>query len=180
MVTQACQKSRVRVIKLVRLSLTIAAPLLEKDPTLKLVHLFRDPRGTIASRLVKTTWYPLFIANGDYSRLLKNAAVLCERMLTDYEAGLKLRRRFPKRVKLIKYEDLNGNDADSLKVKDDLRTFLNLGKDSYIQKSKTNSTGDWVRALDWKMLEIVDAVCVNVYQKLGYSKIDYQTWLDSS
>ena len=81
---------------------------------------------------------------------------------------------------MIKYEDLNGNDADSLKVKDDLRTFLNLGKDSYIQKSKTNSTGDWVRALDWKMLEIVDAVCVNVYQKLGYSKIDYQTWLDSS
>ena len=180
MVTEACRKSRVRVIKLVRLSLTIAAPLLEKDQALKLVHLFRDPRGTIASRLVKTKWYPLFIANNDYSKLLKNAEVLCKRMIKDFDAGSILRRRFPNRVKLIKYEDLNGNDVGALKVKDELRTFLNLNTESYSQRSKSNSTSDWIRTLDWKVIEIVDSVCGSVYQKLGYSKIDHQTWLDNS
>ena len=176
----ACRQSRIRVIKLVRLGLDIAAPLLEKDGTLKLVHLFRDPRGTIASRLVKTRWYPLFIANDDYSRVMKNAEILCKRMLKDFEAGSELIGRFPNRVKLIRYEDLNGNDDDvTFKVKDELRKFLDLIANSYTQKSKSKSSNDWIRLLNWKVIEIVDSVCYPVYQKLGYIRLDYQTWLNN-
>ena len=178
MLAEICRQSRIRVIKLVRWSLTIAAPVLEKDPTLKLVQLFRDPRGVIASRLVKTDWYPLKVKNANYSRILKNAEVLCKRMADDFEAGSKLRRRYPDRVKFIKYEDLNGHDAEALEVKDELRTFLNLGKSPNAPDSKSSSNSDWVRVLEWQVIKIVDSACANVYKNLDYRKIDYRTWLN--
>ena len=105
-VTNACEKSSVRIIKLVRLCLDTAKPLLQRDPSLKLVQLLRDPRGIVYSRLVKTRWYSLFVKNGNYTPVLRHVKLLCKRMLIYYEAGIELVNMFPGKVKLIRYEDL--------------------------------------------------------------------------
>ena len=75
---------------------------------------------------------------------------------------------------------MNGDDAEADQKKDELGTFLNLGKSSYALKSKRSSISDWIRVLDWKIIEIVDSVCDSVYEHFGYSKIEYQTWLNNN
>ncbi|WAQ99951.1 hypothetical protein MAR_024324, partial [Mya arenaria] len=52
-----CRRSTVRFIKLLRLTLGSLQPLLENNEHLKVVHLFRDPRAIIHSRMY-TRYYP--------------------------------------------------------------------------------------------------------------------------
>jgi hypothetical protein len=49
--TQVCRRSRIITAKVIRLSMELVEPLLEQLPNLVLVHLVRDPRGIIMSRL---------------------------------------------------------------------------------------------------------------------------------
>lgn len=179
LVTQSCQKSRFRVIKLVRFTLDMVGPLLQRDPHLKVVHLFQDPRGTICSRLVKTWWYPLRVQDEDFTTVKRNAEILCNRMLIDYEAGVELIKLFPNRVKLLRYEDLN--DKGEFIVKTEIMPILGLSSfESLPQMSKQSSANDWMKHLNWKVIDIVDSVCSEVYKKLGYNHVNYQTWLNTN
>lgn len=46
---RSCFKSKVVVIKTIRYSMSKALTLMERDPKVKVIHLIRDPRGTIYS-----------------------------------------------------------------------------------------------------------------------------------
>ena len=169
-VTNDCKKSPVRVIKSVRLSLDIVRPLLQRDPALKLIHLFRDPRGIIYSRLVKTRWYPLNIKKGNFTPIERHVRLLCNRMFEDAKAGRQLMDLFPNRVKLIRYEDILSYTMNEHIHQ--LKQFLDMSFNEKRVKTNVRSLNEWVAKLDKKVVEIVDSHCSRVYDNLGYIKLD--------
>ena len=166
-VTNECMKSPVHVIKSVRLSLDIVRPLLKRDHALKLIHLFRDPRGIIYSRLVKTRWYPLNLTKGNFTPIERHIRLLCSRMVEDVKAGQQLMDLFPNRVKLIRYEDIL-SDTRSQSIKQ----FLDVSFDETRVKKNVQSLNEWVAKVNKKVVEIVDSHCSRVYDNLGYIKLD--------
>ena len=169
-VTNECMKSPVRVIKSVRLSLDIVRPFLQRDSALKLIHLFRDPRGIIYSRLVKTRWYPLNITKGNFTPIERHVRILCNRMLEDVKAGRRLMDQFPDRVELLRYEDLLSNTMNQYIHQ--LKKFLDMSFNEKRVKTNVRSLNEWVAKLDKKVVEIVDSHCSRVNDNLGYIKFD--------
>ena len=163
-----CTKSKIRVTKVLRLSLDTTKPLLITDPSLKVVQLFRDPRSIICSRLVKTGWYPLKVVNGSHEKVTENARSLCNKMLNDYKAGVQLIKEFPTRVRFIRYEDFVSNH--SIKAAEDLHKFVNFEGKPRSRKS-TDTSFDWRRLLSKRVIDIVDSECAAVYDVLGYSRL---------
>ena len=172
-VIRSCEESTVRITKFVRLDLDNALELLERDHSLKVVHLFRDPRGILCSRLVKTSWYPLYIQAGNYTPVLQHATVLCNRMLKDFEAGQQIKKSFPQRFRFIRYEDLIYNGG--ILSRRDLFQFLGLRSNTYLHKTKNSNLNDWTTKLDRNIMKIIDNVCSLLYHKLGYIKYGEDT-----
>ena len=58
-----CKKASNIVIKILRLSLQSAKALLKTIPDLKIIHLLRDPRAVLNSRVKLTSWYKGFLTS---------------------------------------------------------------------------------------------------------------------
>ena len=146
---------------------------------MKIIHLFRDPRAIINSR-IKTSWYPKMA-------LISNAEGLCHKMLYDFSEGQKLYSRYPGRFRFVYYEDLNYRPFEKVKL---LYTYLGMSLDeskysvvgsiSVFKSNKTESEKEretntaywWRKSLDWSLLQQIDEKCVGVYNALGYKKFD--------
>ena len=96
----ACDRSSVRAIKTIRLNMIQARKMLEKDPSLKIIHLVRDPRGMFLSR-----------------RTAVNDTVLdrqyifyeCKKIKENIKTFQLLVKEFPISLLQIRYEDLATN-----------------------------------------------------------------------
>lgn len=102
--------------------------LLLRNDHLKVIHLFRDPRGILNSQL-HTSWFP--VEGDNEESVTKNIKVMCERLLLDFQTGKQLQMDFPDRVKLVQYERF----ANLTDVAENLYTFLGC----LIQLSKRKS-----------------------------------------
>ena len=152
-------------------------PLLQKNPNLKIVQLFRDPRAIINSRLY-SKGYPA----RDFT---KNSKALCRKMNWDIREGKDLLRKYPDRVKLIMYEDVK---SDVLKKSEQLSNFIGMefqtSEVSHLNVVKTNNavagrhikapgsrTKDnafwWRLSIPDNTLKIVQRECRTVLQELG-------------
>ncbi|GFN87612.1 carbohydrate sulfotransferase 1 [Plakobranchus ocellatus] len=83
-VFERCQASKAIAQKAVRLTLAEGSQLLHEDPSIRLVHLVRDPRGVLLSRMrfnKKMT-----------GEMHKNYTAICHRMLVDLKASKRLNK----------------------------------------------------------------------------------------
>ena len=169
-----CRAAKHRVTNVLRLSLDNTEDLLRDNPRLKVIHLLRDPRGTINSN-IKNRWFPF----SDKSRksVRNNADAMCSRMLHDIKAGTRLMRQFPNRVKIIHYEDFN----DTTELAKYLYDFLGMEfSDKYRQLANTSDIRSATRKTDgyhqlsyrdtlsWETVQIIDSVCEDLYNESGY------------
>ncbi|WAR16149.1 hypothetical protein MAR_030743, partial [Mya arenaria] len=115
----SCKHSEHRMVKILRIDVKSVGSMLETNPRLKMVLLFRDPRGSMNSRLT-TAFYQKYVRN--ISQISNNADMLCSRMRADMSAGKKLKIKYPGRVILIQYEDLDDSENKLNKLYD----FLNI------------------------------------------------------
>lgn len=145
-------------------------------PNLKVIHLFRDPRAIINSR-IQTAWYP----SGTDKIVLDNTRALCNKMMIDYKKGLGLLKRFPDRFRFLYYEDLNDEPMQQVKR---LYEYLGMSLDpATYSKVKTlpvfvpndqklererNTAYWWRKSLSWKYVQQIDDICKEVYNTLGY------------
>ncbi|XP_045215797.2 carbohydrate sulfotransferase 1-like isoform X2 [Mercenaria mercenaria] len=171
-----CQNATHRVTKVLRLSTDLLANLLNERENLKVIHLFRDPRAIINSR-IKTRWFPIHAEK----QIIQDAKALCKKMLYDFKEGQKLLKLFPNRFKVVYYEDLSKNTFNKSKA-----LFKYLGMDLDVQKFPTlrlltvfsdskkqterekNTAFWWRKSLSWDILQKIDLVCKGVYTELGY------------
>lgn len=175
--TKACQKSKMHIVKTLRLSMKETDDILGDIPNARVVHLVRDPRGALLSRQ--------YIGEMFYNPRI-DASDRCLQMLNDMNWAEKLSQKYPGRIVRVRYEDL----ADEpLKVTSLLYDFLGhkMPKDLtnfLIQNTQSNRTYDgafgvsrsnssftaraWQRRIKHAMAYEIDERCETVLAKLGY------------
>ncbi|XP_076324067.1 carbohydrate sulfotransferase 1-like [Tachypleus tridentatus] len=102
-VTSFCKTSLIKVVKVIRFSLNEVEHLLEKnkDLNLKIIHMVRDPRGIMRSRLMERN-----IILWCKKKLCSDSKFLCNQIRDDLTYACKLKTKFPGKYKLLRYEDL--------------------------------------------------------------------------
>lgn len=93
-----CGKATSRVTKVVRVTVSLVSRMLDKYPKLKIVHLMRDPRAILHSRM--SIW-PV-----DTKNILESARGLCKKMKEDFVDTKRLSNSYPNRVRVVYFEDL--------------------------------------------------------------------------
>lgn len=186
-----CRNKTTRVAKVIRLTVGAMEPLLEAIPRLKIVHLVRDPRAIIHSRLF-SRGYPVYGYRQNNS-LERN---LCAKMLRDIQDFVQLKKKFPNRLVILYYEDLLSNLHVRLKH---LYKYLNVTyKKSEIDQlasiqvnlsppekpfraisadRKADNAFWWRKHMTWTDMERVDNACNKVYQVLGYKMFETEAQL---
>ncbi|XP_042887354.1 carbohydrate sulfotransferase 1-like isoform X2 [Penaeus japonicus] len=93
-----CRKERFRIVKTIRTRLAWVSELLQEDPTLKVIHLVRDPRGSLRSA-AKVKW------NLDPEKI-------CSEIMEDLQTREEMEKKYPNRYLFVKYEDLAQDPFD--------------------------------------------------------------------
>ena len=162
-------------------------PLLERNPNVKVLHLYRDPRAVIHSR-IETSGHPLRGSGRDSREIIQSAKALCDKMMIDFDEGLKLAERFPDRFRFLHYEDIVlreesiRNIYNYVGIKFDseiLRRVFAIKpnaperKDGPKEKDrKTNNALWWRTYMNIEVVQQVDKECGHLYPKLGYPVIN--------
>ncbi|XP_061177766.1 carbohydrate sulfotransferase 4-like [Saccostrea echinata] len=182
MVQAICHHSNAIIVKTIRLSMEFVPRLLLKFPDLRIIHLLRDPRGTMDSR-----------KRGGYLRKIKissSAKWLCERIQTDVEYSKVLQRRFPNRIITVLYEELAENPIDmsnklyrnlNLEFSDSFdewifnHTSAGNPNDSFYGTIRSNSTltsQSWRKRLKLRDVRLIEDECKDVLNLLGFRKVN--------
>ncbi|XP_033745635.1 carbohydrate sulfotransferase 1-like [Pecten maximus] len=109
-----CVSATSIVTKVVRVTVGLVGRMLHKYPNLKIVHLMRDPRAVINSRME--------IWPSNTKNILESARSLCRKMKEDFMDSKRLLIQNPNRVRTVFYEDLA---MDPITVTKDLYKFAN-------------------------------------------------------
>ena len=169
-----CRATKHRVIKLLRMSLDNLAPLLQENSRLKVIYLYRDPRGIYnsqhgASRNISKT-------DKNFNNTRQVVKSLCDRMHWDLTAGKELKANFPGRVKIIQYESL----GDLLAVGRDMYAFLGMSYSDTNEKelvrmatprgNKGFHPFKYRTNLSWDVVTLFETECAESLDKLGYTR----------
>jgi len=100
---EECSKSNVRLVKTIRARLDVVSPLLEdKSMDLKIIHLYRDPRGFLSS----------IDRFQDFSH---NITMYCSNVEHDLKAYFEFKSKFPDKIIQVSYEELASNVLEETK-----------------------------------------------------------------
>ncbi|XP_037792348.1 carbohydrate sulfotransferase 1-like [Penaeus monodon] len=111
-----CRQEPTRIVKTIRTRLAWVAELLQEDPSLKVVHLVRDPRGSLKSA-AKVKWQ-------------LNPKETCSKIMEDLQTRQEMEKIYPNRYLFVKYEDLA---QDAYKKTVEIYSFLR-GKSVHLPK----------------------------------------------
>lgn len=176
-----CRQSKHRVTKVVRLTVDNLETVLERVPTLKAIHLLRDPRAIINSRIT-TNWYTLHEAQYDGgAELSREAEDLCRRMSYDLDASVALKKKFSDRFSLVMFEDLNTDlekksyilynylGISTTDLQEKLKNMTAILKDEHtVTSTSGNFTNWWRNTLSFMSIQVVQDKCKDVFHRLGY------------
>ena len=169
-----CRAAKRRVIKLLRMSLDNLASLLHANSRLKVVYLYRDPRGIYNSQHKDTR--NVSISDKNFNKTRLQVETMCNRMQWDITAAVALKTKFPERVKFIQYENL-GNLTE---IGRDLYAFLGMSYSSKNQEKlikMSNPPGSkgfhpltYRTNLSWDVVSLFETECSEVLDKLGFTR----------
>lgn len=184
--TERCMKSKYRISKVLRISAELVEKLLKRNPMLKVVYLYRDPRGIINSRLKDR-------GIERWNMTMKNtegvAKGVCLKMEKDIEVLLELKQNleYQNRIYFTDYEGIAKNPVETSKH---IFDFLGINvSDRYMKivsiLGKQSKTANWERnsalrsdgyavSIKWRTemnqndKNDIDKHCFRVYRMLGY------------
>ncbi|XP_060779730.1 carbohydrate sulfotransferase 1-like [Neoarius graeffei] len=194
--SMACHSRSHVSIKTVRIPLVSDLRLLTEDPRLdlRIIHLVRDPRAILASRISAFT--DQFIAwkiwnatdkqphNVDLTQIKRT----CEDMMTSVDIGLKKPAWLQGRYLLVRYEDLAFNPETKAK---EIYKFLDLDIDNKVLTWLSQNTNDtssaksqystsrdskitaesWRLHLGFDIVKTVQTLCNTTLDLLGYKTV---------
>ena len=91
-----CEAAEIVVAKTIRLTMQHVEIMMKYDPLLKVIHLVRDPRSIIASRIQ--------IKSKLGSEVFSSIDLLCQDMLSDIDKAASLHQLYPGRILELPYE----------------------------------------------------------------------------
>mgnify|MGYP000166837795 CR=1 FL=1 len=167
-----CRNAKKHVLKVLRSTLDNHEELLKGLPNLKVIQLFRDPRGILSSRL-STSFYMNKLKTDE--SIVEAMKIQCRRMVYDIQVSEVFRHKYPDRFRVVQYEDF-----DDLEHKAELLyEFMKLETtDESRQRLKKLITPEGARSgfhpynyrtkLPWKLERLIFKYCEPVYKALGY------------
>lgn len=167
-------------VKVLRLSPGNMEELLRVNPRIKIVHLFRDPRSVIHSHLT-TEFYQL---TQDISKdMINDIDALCSRLNEDIVALKKMIKKYPGRLKVVRYEDFVDKNA-FLERAQELYDFLgfsftaenirhlinNFYLDANNHRIKFQPKEGFRDMSNFELVRYIDDNCDATYEAVGYLK----------
>lgn len=125
---EECRQAPIRVVKTIRTPMRLVRDLLESDPTLKVIHLLRDPRGHTRSWMRH---------DGEGDKPRDKIEAICNRIRADLETRYELEKLYPGTFKEIIYEALA---TRPMAVVRDLYNWLNVPIQQKVINWLVNST----------------------------------------
>ena len=178
-IEEACQRSRYRIIKTIRINMSLVKPLLAEIPNLKVIHLVRDPRGIIHSRgKKKNKW--MTMGTDTHSK------ALCKEMSQDVVDAFDLQTKYPFQIDTFSYEMIASKPVETTKY---LYKFLSLPYDDSVEvwlnksvrasddngyfgaqrKNSEDASTQWRREMSFTEALTVQKICARVLSFLGYT-----------
>ncbi|XP_042191750.1 carbohydrate sulfotransferase 1-like [Callorhinchus milii] len=197
--SQACQKRSHVAIKTVRIPEIKDLRLLTEDPrlNLKIIHLVRDPRGILTSRMGTFTdhfrSWKIWNATGrkPHSVDLSQITMTCKDLSNSAETGLSRPAWLKGKYMLVRYEDLA---REPFKKAKEIYNFIGLDIDSNVKKwllhntnGSSTATGNykytttrnstataerWRLNLSFDIVQMVQNLCNDTLTQLGYRQVD--------
>jgi len=179
---EKCRQSDIVAVKVIRLHMSYVDQLLSGDPDLRLIHIVRDPRGLVEA------WRKVAPRKSrSMTDMRLNAKLICERMLTDCQIRRQLELKYPRRILLLRYEDLV--TATDTVLNDVYRGLLQLAFPSNVsaiveeQLHATSASGpsgtrrtngtvtatNWRRTIDSQLHEYIRVTCSQLLDELHYN-----------
>ena len=179
-----CAKKPISAMKLIRVRLSYALPLLKVNSNLKIIHYVRDPRGILFSRMkifFKHVQPPIW-ADSNWNIY---AAGLCTRMLDDIASAATIKRLYPKNIMTLRYEDLAAEPTKyskrlyefigyklpqyvGKKVNESVLSEFDWGKFDTIRKNSTATSIAWRSKLDPEKKALFTKACKKVLDHYHY------------
>ena len=187
--TVRCKESFLRVIKIILVGVREFKSALNTTSNLQVIHVIRDPRGILYSRMHVSRQRNVTAA------LIDLCPNMCQEMKADLEVSTVLSKRFPNRAKVLRYETLA---MDPINKARQLYEFVgitpNFGdlahvyckaysmkdKQEEFETSRKNSSRvayAWLRRARRRDVRLVDELCHDVYKMAGYVSVDNDTYL---
>ena len=195
-----CLASRHVLVKTIRLDMTMARELLKLLPNLKVIHLIRDPRATLMSRVqlgfAQTKVMKLNIDMMAYQT--QRAPLLCTQVKNDLEETYRLRKDFPGRVAILLYEKLVESPVSmakqlykflgikiTKKIQDYVRNITNGGMEDTcavctVRKNSSVTAFKWRTQISLSVAQAIDRACIDLYTNLGYVPILKKSQIQNS
>lgn len=177
---KACVEANSRMYKTIRLHTASVGYLLKRLPSLKVIHLVRDPRAILHSQLIGN----LTQSNRNHFRSFSR--LFCGKMLEDIRNVKLLTVKYQGRIQRLVYENLALNPIEvSKSIYNFLRAQFTIKVKEYVDSLTTgpivrceyctrrgNSTYNafkWMQNITSMYLHIIDKNCREVYREVGYS-----------
>ena len=164
---ESCITSSLRVIKTIRARMEDAERLLAAHPNLKVVHLIRDPRGVVNSRLAKSWATSLAAKYQGADPIMMEARIYCAEIERDVTLRRRLERRFPGRTTEMVYDHHMANPHQGIA---DLYRFLDVPMSAdtmeYLDTYQSDRSSRWKKSLTSHNISTIDAECEQLYKLL--------------
>ncbi|XP_060598112.1 carbohydrate sulfotransferase 1-like isoform X2 [Ruditapes philippinarum] len=175
---ELCKSKSHRIITTERSSMENVIDMMEYWPNLKVVHIIRDPRGMVHSRLKVGQDFQLAF------NLENHANELCSRMYEDVKFSWYMQRKFNDRISAVSYEAFVESPYSGTSFLYDFLNMLYTDKVWYRVYHSThekeevgwsyNSTRvaySWRTHLEFQTVKIIDHSCHDMYRVYGYDEM---------
>lgn len=176
-----CSKSKIKAIKVIRFTMAQLQKLLEIQPDTKVIHLIRDPRGSLhsQSRVGQFLWR-------DRENLINSSINHCNRVYEDLVICKELKQKYPNQILTVRYEEIAEYPQTSseylynflgIEMLDKIRkyiweiTFAGKAQNCQICTTRTNATETaykWRSRMKFEEAEVVQKECAQVFKEMGY------------
>ena len=169
-----CLQKNIRAVKTVRLRMMHVKVLLEKMPRLKIIHVLRDPRAVVNSRMAGKSFASLY----GHKNRAKEAKLFCYQMLEDIRLRRELEKLFPNRIMQVEFRELA---KDTYAVGESILNFtqtprtpsikkwLNYNKEfrgrtESTQKNPSTLADAWMNTTTFYELSQMNAICQDYFE----------------
>lgn len=166
-----CSQSELRVMKTVRTSLASVKILLRMLPYLKVIHLMRDPRAVVLSRMAN----PTFRGHASHRSPVLESEFLCRDISKDLIIKRELEYQYPDNFMEVIYDDFVLDPVGSSQ-----RIYKFIGRsisDSvlrFIQQNAGNSSGrasHWQTKMNYQTAIKIRQNCQSFYKTIKFDWI---------
>lgn len=105
MMKSICSDRSVRAVKSVRATMNSMEPLLRWMPNLRVIHLIRDPRGVVLSRMKFHDSTRNRYSDSGNDTMVREAELYCRTVVKDIEKRHRLERLYPGKIMSVVYDD---------------------------------------------------------------------------